>query len=70
MVTVDAPIGGLVARTVVNEGQKVEQGQTVVVLNVMKTEIEIKAEVGGIVKSVFVKEWDEVDIGTPLVELE
>ena len=61
---------GLVARTVVNVGDSVIAGQTVVVLNVMKTEVEVKAESPGRVSRLLVKEWDEVDIGTHLVVLE
>lgn len=65
-----SPMPGLVARTVVNEGDSIRAGQTVVVLNVMKTEVEVKAEAPGKVSRVLVKEWDEVDIGTPLVVME
>lgn len=65
-----SPLPGLVARVTVKPGDKVEKGQIVVVLNVMKTEISVQAEASGIVKEVYVKEWDEVDVGTPLLSLQ
>ncbi|GBC69599.1 Methylmalonyl-CoA carboxyltransferase 1.3S subunit [archaeon HR01] len=70
MVDVVAPIPGLVARVPVKEGQRVNAGDTVVVLNVMKTEVNVQADTAGVVKEVKVKEWDEVDIGTVLVVLD
>ncbi|MEM2591476.1 MAG: biotin/lipoyl-containing protein [Thermofilaceae archaeon] len=70
MYEVVAPIPGLVARTPVKEGDFVNEGDTVIVLNVMKTEVNVQTERAGVVKEVKVKEWDEVDIGTILVIIE
>jgi biotin carboxyl carrier protein len=61
---------GLVARVVVNEGDKVAKGQEVAVINCMKTELSVRAENDGIVKSILVKEWDEMEIGNPMVILD
>jgi len=70
MKNVESPLPGLVARVTVKPGDKVKKGDVTVVLNVMKTEINVQAETAGIVKEIYVKEWDEVDIGTPLLSLE
>jgi biotin carboxyl carrier protein len=70
MVEVVAPLPGLVARVTVNEGDSIKPGDTVVVLNVMKTEVNVQSEFAGVVKEIKVKEWDEVDIGSVLVVLE
>lgn len=70
MVEVVAPIPGLVARVPVKEGDSVKAGDTVVVLNVMKTEVNVQSERDGVVREIRVKEWDEVDIGTVLVVLD
>jgi len=67
---IKAPMPGLVARTVVNVNDKVSKGEEVVVLNVMKTEVSVKAHCDGVVKKVLVKEWDEVKVDDPLVILE
>ena len=69
-ITVKAHMPGLVARVVVNEGDKVTAGQEVAVINCMKTEIQVFAENDGIVKSILVKEWDEMEIGSPMLILE
>ncbi len=60
---------GLVARVNVKPGDEVKEGDVVVVLNVMKTEINVPVKTSGVVKEVYVKEWDEVDVGTPLISL-
>jgi biotin carboxyl carrier protein len=68
--TVKAHMPGLVARVVVNPGDKVAQGQEVAVINCMKTELPVLSDREGIVKSILVKEWDEMEIGSPMVVLE
>lgn len=65
-----AHMPGLVARVVVNEGDKVTKNQEVAVLNCMKVEIPVLASDDGVVKSILAKEWDEMEIGTPMVILE
>ncbi|AFM24819.1 acetyl-CoA carboxylase biotin carboxyl carrier protein subunit [Desulfomonile tiedjei] len=67
---VDACVPGLCARVVVNEGDKVAKGQEVAVINCMKTEISVMSEWDGIVTKVLSKEWDELEVGTPMVVLE
>ncbi len=68
--SITAPIPGLVARVPVREGQIVKAGDVVVVLNVMKTEVNVSTDAPGKVAHVYVKEWDEVDIGTVLVTID
>ncbi|MEW5922232.1 MAG: biotin/lipoyl-containing protein [Bacillota bacterium] len=68
--TVNAHMPGLVARVLVNEGDQVTQGQTVVVINCMKNELQVVSANDGKVQNVLVKEWDEVEIGSPLIVLE
>ncbi|UZQ52130.1 acetyl-CoA carboxylase biotin carboxyl carrier protein subunit [Clostridium kluyveri] len=65
-----AHMPGLVARVVVNEGDKVTRNQEVAVLNCMKVEIPVLASDDGVVKGILAKEWDEMEIGTPMVILE
>jgi biotin carboxyl carrier protein len=54
----------------VNEGDKVAKGQEVAVINCMKTEISVMSEWDGTVTQVLSKEWDELEVGTPMVVLE
>ncbi|WP_294379203.1 biotin/lipoyl-containing protein [uncultured Clostridium sp.] len=68
--TIKAPIPGLLARVMVKEGQKVSEGDELVVINCMKTETSCIADKSGIVKQILVEEWDEIDVDTVLVILE
>ena len=68
--TIKAHMPGLVARVVVNEGDQVSEGQEVAVINCMKTELAVVSEYVGTVKKILVKEWDEMDIDSPMIELE
>lgn len=68
--TVTAIMPGLTARVVVNVGDRVEKGQEVAVINCMKTEIPVTSEDSGVVKQILVKEWDELQVGDPMVILE
>jgi acetyl-CoA carboxylase biotin carboxyl carrier protein len=67
---IKAHMPGLVARVVVNEGDKVGKGQEVAVINCMKTELSVVADQGGTVKKIMVQEWDEMQVGSPMVILE
>ncbi|MDX6359720.1 MAG: methylmalonyl-CoA carboxyltransferase subunit [Nocardioidaceae bacterium] len=66
---VQAPLAGTVARVLVEEGQSIEAGDVVVILEAMKMETEITAPRSGTVSSVLVKAGDAVSGGQALVEL-
>lgn len=68
--SVDAIMPGLCARVVVSEGDTVSAGQEVAVINCMKTEISVTANFSGVVKQILSKEWDELQVGDPMVILE
>jgi biotin carboxyl carrier protein len=61
---------GLVARVVVGVGETVTKGQEVAVINCMKTELSVESHVEGKVKEVLVEEWDEMDVGAPMLVVE
>ncbi len=65
-----ATMPGLVARVVVSKGEQVKQGQEVAVINCMKNEISITSEKDGVVKEILVKEWDEMEVDSPMLILE
>lgn len=67
--TLKATMPGLVARVVVEEGQKVEEGQELAVINCMKTEFSCVSEKSGIVKEILVAEWDELEVDSPMIIL-
>jgi biotin carboxyl carrier protein len=67
---VKAPMPGLVVRVEVREGQRVEAGAGLVVVEAMKMENELRAVRPGMVSRVHVTPGQTVDRGTPLVTLE
>ena len=67
---ITAPIPGLVVRVLVAEGDAIEEGQPVVLLEAMKMENELRAMRGGVVKSVLVSAGQRVDQNAPLIVLE
>jgi len=70
IVKILSPLPGLIARVNVKTGSYIRKGEEILVLNVMKTEIPVVSEYEGIVKEIHVKEWDEVDINSPLIVIE
>lgn len=65
-----APTAGLVVKVSVEEGAAVAAGDSIVVLQSMKTEIDVTADVAGRVSKVHVKKGDEVNIGQTMAEIE
>jgi biotin carboxyl carrier protein len=66
---IKAPIPGLVVRILVAEGDEVKAGQTVVILQAMKMENELRAQRAGTVATVKCKPGDSVNQGDTLVTL-
>jgi pyruvate carboxylase subunit B len=64
-----APMPGLVVRVEVSEGQTVEVGEGLVVVEAMKMENELRATHGGVVERVHVTAGERVEKGAPLVTL-
>lgn len=66
---VRAAMPGRVVRVLVAEGDLVEKGAPLVVLEAMKMENEIRATRGGTVESVFVSDGQTVESGADLIEI-
>ena len=64
-----APLGGNIFRVIIAEGESVEADSTILILEAMKMETEIKAPSSGVVGKIFVKPGDTVKPGTPLFEI-
>ncbi|MFC1742731.1 biotin/lipoyl-containing protein [Candidatus Riflebacteria bacterium] len=64
--TVSAPIPGIIIKILVSPGDEVEAGQTLLKMEAMKMENEIKAPKAGRIASIAVKEGDSVAHGQDL----
>ncbi|NVJ62544.1 MAG: sodium-extruding oxaloacetate decarboxylase subunit alpha [Gammaproteobacteria bacterium] len=67
--SINAPLAGNIFKVLVKPGDTVTEGQTVIVLEAMKMETEIKAQSNGQVAEVLVAEGDAVKVGMPLISL-
>jgi len=66
---VSAPLSGTIWKILVSPNQNVKKGDTLLVLEAMKMETEIKATCSGVVLNVGVKEGDSVTVGQLLLSL-
>lgn len=67
--SVEAPMPGNIWKVLVKEGDQVEEGQALIILEAMKMENEISAPAAGTVAKVHVDEGASVDSGDVLVSL-
>jgi oxaloacetate decarboxylase alpha subunit len=67
--SVDAPLAGNVFKVLVNQGDVLQDGDVVMILEAMKMETEIRTPHSGTVSAVLVKEGEAIVNGQPLVEL-
>ncbi|KAA3646430.1 MAG: biotin/lipoyl-binding protein [Chloroflexi bacterium] len=65
-----APMPGQVRQVLVNEGDQVENGQTLLLLEAMKMEIRIQANLDGKLMKLHVAEGQTVDKDATLLEIE
>ena len=65
-----SPMPGKVVKLLVKEGQEVEAGQGVIVVEAMKMENELKSALAGKVKEIFVGEGEVVESGAKLLLVE
>jgi len=66
---VPAPLAGNIWKVLVQPGQQVEEGQTLMILEAMKMETEVSASKAGVVGTISVKEGDAVKVGDTLLTL-
>jgi pyruvate carboxylase subunit B len=65
-----APMPGMIVRIAVQVGDAVQAGQSLVVMEAMKMENELRASTGGTVKAVLAQTGTAVEKGAILLELE
>jgi biotin carboxyl carrier protein len=67
---ISSPMPGKVVKIPVRAGEKVDAGQTVIIVSAMKMESEYKAGKSGIIKEIHVKEGDTIEGNQPLITIE
>jgi oxaloacetate decarboxylase alpha subunit len=65
----NAPLAGNIFKVLVNEGDQVEAGEVVIIMEAMKMETEIRAVNAGTITALHVKEGDSVTVGQALLSL-
>ena len=68
--SIDSPMPGKVLKLLAKEGDEVQEGQGIVVVEAMKMENELKTPKAGRVKTIHAKEGETVDAGARLVTIE
>ncbi|MDR9439653.1 MAG: sodium-extruding oxaloacetate decarboxylase subunit alpha [Halomonas sp.] len=66
---ITAPLAGNIFKVNVREGDSVEEGDVVIILEAMKMETEVRATCAGTVSAVKVTDGDSVAVGDVLIEL-
>lgn len=67
---VTAIMPGKIIRVLVGEGDHVDDGQVICILEAMKMENELKAPRAGVVKALYVQAGQDVEMGSVLAEIE
>jgi biotin carboxyl carrier protein len=67
---IKAPMPGIIVKIAVSEGQEVQPGDELIIIEAMKMENSLKAEIGGTVKKILVNESEAVEKNKLMIELE
>ena len=74
--SIDSPMVGIIYLTpkpssppFVKNGQKIKKGDTICLIEAMKTFNEIKSDKDGVIKSILIKNGEAVEFGQPLFEI-
>lgn len=65
-----APMPGLILRVLKNKGDKVHDGETVMILEAMKMENEIRSPSNGTIKEIFIQAGSTIEKGSILYSME
>ncbi|NWF49169.1 MAG: hypothetical protein HXY49_01360 [Ignavibacteriaceae bacterium] len=68
-IEIKAPMPGLILKVNKSKGEKVKKGESVLILEAMKMENDLKAGENGIVKDIFVNEGVTVEKGVTLFSI-
>lgn len=64
---IKAPLSGNIFKVIVEDGQPIEEGDVILILEAMKMETEVRSTVSGSVAQISVKEGDAVQVGQTMM---
>lgn len=67
---IKSPMPGNIVKIIVNEGDLVDEGSPIIIVEAMKMETTLYSSISGIVKKIYVQEKSQVDSDNPLVLIE
>lgn len=67
---ISSPMPGKVVKIPVKQGDKVESGDTVIIISAMKMESEYKTGKAGVIKEIHISEGDTIEGHQPLITIE
>lgn len=70
LITVTSTLPGIIRRILLRAGDRVEEGTSILTLEAMKMENEVRAEARGRIRAILVKEGQVVNAGDALAEIE
>ena len=65
----NAPLGGNIFKILIAEGQTVSKDQTLIILEAMKMETEIKSPANGVISNIYIQVGDTVAPGDLLIDI-
>ena len=66
---VESPFGGYIWKLLVAEGDEVEKGDTVAVIEAMKMECPLESPAAGTISALYIEERQPIEPGAPLMAL-
>jgi urea carboxylase len=67
---VEAPLSGVVWKTLVNEGDRIQKGAAVVSIEAMKMQCEVATHTSGVVRAVYAQAGQPIAAGAPILAIE
>ena len=68
--TVKAPMPGKITKIFLKPGETIQKGQALIVMEAMKMEYTLKAEIQGLIKNIEVQVGDQVPLGKILIKID
>lgn len=64
---IDSPLSGNIFKILVSQGEEVQEGDVILILEAMKMETEVRSAVSGVVQQIIAKEGDAVQAGQTMM---